>query len=72
MGWLYVKKHQDVVVAGRELNFDDLAADPIVVFQKKLDPWFALFMCFVMPGIVANKLWGEDFWTGFFVAGAVR
>ena len=36
MGWLYVKKHGDVVKAGRELNFDDLKADPVVMLQKKV------------------------------------
>ncbi|GMH60259.1 hypothetical protein TrRE_jg8050 [Triparma retinervis] len=72
MGWLYVKKHTAIVAAGRELNFSDLADDPIVMLQKKLDPWFALYMCYVMPAQVASRLWGEDFWTAFFVAGAVR
>eukprot|EP00518_Triparma_eleuthera_P008460 CAMPEP_0182487794 /NCGR_PEP_ID=MMETSP1319-20130603/48083_1 /TAXON_ID=172717 /ORGANISM="Bolidomonas pacifica, Strain RCC208" /LENGTH=349 /DNA_ID=CAMNT_0024689921 /DNA_START=568 /DNA_END=1617 /DNA_ORIENTATION=- len=72
MGWLYVKKHGDVVKAGRELNFDDLKADPVVMLQKKLDPWFALYMCYVMPAQVASYLWGEDFWRAFFVAGALR
>ncbi|RYY83433.1 hypothetical protein EON63_11195 [archaeon] len=31
MGWLFVKKHKDVVAAGKQLNFDDLKADPVVV-----------------------------------------
>ncbi|CAM9264697.1 unnamed protein product [Chrysoparadoxa australica] len=72
MGWLYVKKHPDVVKAGRELDFSDLDADPVVVFQDKLDPWFALFMCFVFPGLLANKMFGDDFWNGFWIAGALR
>lgn len=71
MGWLFVKKHPDIIKAGKGLNFDDLASDPLVVFQKKYDPWFALFMCLVMPGLV-SMLWGEDFWTGYWVAGALR
>lgn len=71
MGWLFVKKERAVVDAGKKLNFDDLLADWTVVFQKKLDPWFTLFMCFVMPGMVST-LWGENFWTGFYVAGGLR
>jgi stearoyl-CoA desaturase (delta-9 desaturase) len=71
MGWLFVKKHKDVVEAGKKLNFDDLANDPVVVFQKTLDPWFALFMCFVFPGLVCT-LWGDNFWNGYWVAGALR
>ena len=72
MGWLFVKKHQAVVDAGKRLNFEDLAADPLVVFQKNCDPWFALFMCFVFPGLVASYGWGDNFWNGFWVAGALR
>jgi stearoyl-CoA desaturase (delta-9 desaturase) len=71
MGWLVIKKHKDIVVAGKKLNFDDLRNDVTVMFQKNLDPWFALFMCFVMPGLVCT-LWGDNFWTGFYVAGGLR
>jgi len=72
MGWLFVKKHPDVVAAGRQLDFSDLSEDAFVMFQKKLDPWFTLYMCFVMPAQVASHFWGEDFWNAFFVAGALR
>jgi stearoyl-CoA desaturase (delta-9 desaturase) len=70
MGWLFVKKHPAVVEAGKTLSFDDLKADPLVVFQKTCDPWFALFMCFVFPGLVC-MLWGDNFWNGYLVAGAL-
>ena len=52
MGWLYVKKHPEVIKAGRTLSYADLEADPIVMFQDSMDPWFALFMCFVLPAMV--------------------
>eukprot|EP00954_Amorphochlora_amoebiformis_P016541 1298325-Amorphochlora_amoeboformis.AAC.1 len=71
MGWLYVKKAKEVKEAGKKINFDDLYSDPVVWLQKMLDPWFALFMCFVFPGLV-SLYWGERFWTGFWVAGAFR
>lgn len=72
MGWLFVKKHPDVVKVGRDLDFTDLLEDPFVMFQKKLDPWFTLYMCFVFPAQVASHFWGEQFWTAFFVAGGLR
>jgi len=72
MGWLFVKKHPDVVKAGRELDFSDLLEDSLVMFQKKLDPWFTLFMCFVFPAQIAQNFWGENFWNAFFVAGGLR
>jgi len=71
MGWLLVKKHPSVIEEGKKLSFDDLAEDSTVMFQKKLDPWFALFMCFVLPGIVCT-LWGDNFWNGYWVAGGLR
>lgn len=72
MGWLMVKKHPDVIKAGKEMDFSDLLEDWCVVFQKKLDPWFALYVCYVVPAQVASYWWGEHFWNGFFVAGALR
>lgn len=36
MGWLFVKKHPDVVKVGRELDFTDLLEDSLVMFQKKV------------------------------------
>jgi stearoyl-CoA desaturase (delta-9 desaturase) len=71
VGWLLVKKHPAVIEAGKSLNFDDLLEDSVVMFQKKWDPWFSLFMCFVFPAVVAT-CWGEDFWNSFFVAGSLR
>lgn len=71
MGWLFIKKHKDVIEAGKNLNFDDLLTDSVVVLQRALDPWFSLFMCFFFPGFIST-LWGETFWNGFFIAGALR
>lgn len=72
MGWLLVKKHKDVIAAGKELDFSDLKADRLVMFQKNLDPWFSLFMCFLFPAFVSQKMWGENFWHAVWVAGALR
>jgi len=71
MGWLLLKKHPDVIEAGKKLIYDDLVEDKVVMFQKRYDPWFALFMCFVFPGILCT-LWGDNFWNGYWVAGALR
>lgn len=61
-----------VVEGGKLLDFSDLAADSVVMFQKKYDPWFAQFMCFVAPALIAKYGWGEQFWIGFWIAGALR
>jgi len=72
MGWLFVKKHPDIIKVGRTLDFTDLKEDAFVMFQYKLDPWFTLYMCFVFPAQVASYYWGEQFWNAFFVAGGLR
>lgn len=72
MGWLCLKKHENVVKAGRELDLSDLTADPVVAFQMKCDPFLSLYMCFVFPVQIAVRFWGEDVWTAFYVAGVLR
>jgi len=74
VGWLLIKKHKDVVTAGRLLDFSDLHEDGFVMFQKRLDPWFTLFMSYLFPAYVAQLCWGETagFWPIVWVAGALR
>jgi len=72
VGWLLIKKNATVAKAGRDHDLSDLIDDPVVMFQKRLDPWFALFMCFIFPALVANYFWGENFWNAFFLAGCLR
>ena len=59
-------------VSGKSLDHSDLVADPVVMFQHRLDPWFAQFVCFVFPALIAKHFWGEMFWNALFVAGAPR
>ena len=41
--------------------------------QKRLDPWWNLAWCFLVPGLVAKYGWGERFINaGMMVCGAVR
>jgi stearoyl-CoA desaturase (delta-9 desaturase) len=45
MGWLFVKKHPDIIKAGKQLNYDDLAADSTVVSG------FGFLCCLSFPHI---------------------
>jgi len=71
IGWLYLKKDKRVAEAGAKVNVDDLRADGWVMLQKRLDPWWNMYFCFVFPAHV-GYLWGERFWVSFFVPGALR
>ena len=42
------------------------------MFQKRLDPWFTLYMSYIFPGHVASYMWGETFWPAVWTAGALR
>ena len=54
------------------VNMDDLRSDGFVMLQKRLDPWWNLFWCFVAPALVAKHGWGERFFNAFMVCGALR
>jgi stearoyl-CoA desaturase (delta-9 desaturase) len=71
MGWLLLKKDPAVKKAGKQLDLSDLLDDPVIRFQKKVDPIFPLIMCFFAPGYIST-LWGDNFWNGFCVAGGLR
>jgi len=72
VGWLLVKKSQACVDAGRKIDISDLKADPIVMFQKRLDPWWNFVWCFAVPSFFAMIMWNETLWNAFLVAGVMR
>ncbi|PFH32983.1 putative fatty acyl-CoA desaturase [Besnoitia besnoiti] len=71
MGWLLYKKPDSVFIAGKDIDCSDLLEDPCVALQKKLDPWWNQFFCFVVPGFYGYFVYGS-FWLGFFAHGALR
>ena len=71
MGWLLVEKNQETIKEGKKLNLDDLHQDPLVMWEKSVHPYFPLFMCFILPGILST-IFGDTYWNGVFVGGALR
>ena len=71
MGWLLWTKPEAVAKAGREVDCSDMLQDSVVVWQRKLDPYWNQTMCFILPGIYAQYKYGS-FWLGFFVLGVLR
>lgn len=72
MGWLLVRKHEDVKEKGGKLDMSDLAADPIVLFQRRIYVPFVVVMCFIMPTLVPYYFWGESMTVAFYVAAMMR
>ncbi|XP_015839872.1 acyl-CoA Delta(11) desaturase isoform X1 [Tribolium castaneum] len=60
MGWLMLKKHKDVFIKGKTIDLSDVAADPVVQFQKKYYLILAPILTFVFPAIVPWYFWNEN------------
>lgn len=71
IGWLLLKKPRAVIEAGNQIDCSDLLADPVVVFQRKYDPYWNQFFCFFLPSLYGYYVYGS-FWIGFFALGAFR
>ncbi|XP_036237596.1 stearoyl-CoA desaturase 5 [Molothrus aeneus] len=72
IGWLFMRKHRDVIEKGRKLDFTDLLDDPVVRFQRKYYKSSVVLMCFVIPTVVPWYLWGESLWNAYFLASILR
>nr|KAF6502458.1 stearoyl-CoA desaturase 5 [Molossus molossus] len=72
IGWLFVRKHRDVIEKGKTLDVTDLLADPVVRFQRKYYKISVVLMCFVVPTLVPWCLWGESLWNSYFLASVLR
>uniref|UniRef100_A0A4W5K7C8 Stearoyl-CoA desaturase 5 n=1 Tax=Hucho hucho TaxID=62062 RepID=A0A4W5K7C8_9TELE len=72
IGWLFVRKHRDVIEKGKKLDVTDLLADPVVQFQRKYYKTSVLIMCFLVPTMVPWYFWGETLWNSYFLASILR
>lgn len=72
MGWLLVRKHPDVKGKGGKVDMSDLAADPVVIFQRKFYVPLVIFWCFIMPTLVPHYVWGESLSVAFYVVAMMR
>ncbi|XP_012140350.1 (11Z)-hexadec-11-enoyl-CoA conjugase-like [Megachile rotundata] len=66
IGWMMAKKHPLVIKKQKEMNFDDLLEDKLLMLQYKyfLHIYFPLAMIF--PMAVAMYFWNETFWCALF------
>ena len=56
-----------MVEAGKKLDLSDLERDPVVMFQKKCDPFFSQFVCFAFPPLMAHFFWNESIEVYYYV-----
>lgn len=55
-GWMLVHRPKNRIGYA---DVADLKADPVVAFQHKFYPYFALGMGFIFPTLVAGLGWGD-------------
>ncbi|XP_036450782.1 stearoyl-CoA desaturase 5-like [Colossoma macropomum] len=72
VGWLFVRKHSDVIEKGKRLDLSDLLADPVVIFQRRHYKISVVVMCFLLPTLVPWYFWGECIWNSYFLAAILR
>ncbi|KAK5650535.1 hypothetical protein RI129_001564 [Pyrocoelia pectoralis] len=72
IGWLMLRKHQDVMLKGKKVDMSDLAEDPVIQFQKKFYLLLVPIMCFAVPSLVPWYFWNENGWVSWYTASIFR
>ncbi|KAI1283691.1 Delta(9)-fatty-acid desaturase fat-7 [Halotydeus destructor] len=64
-GWLMRRKHPEMVIKSKTLDYSDLDNDPVVKFQK--DHYWLLYFIFslVIPVAIPVILWQESWYVAF-------
>ncbi len=68
IGWMLVK--QDKTRIGKA-DISDLDRDPMIAFQHRAYPFFALFFGIALPTLVCGLAW-NDWYGGYFIAAVAR
>lgn len=71
IGWLLVRKHQDIKVKGKTIDMTDLKENPVLKFQHRYYIILGPLVSIVLPACIAT-LWGETLWNSFFVCSMFR
>ncbi|CAL8145716.1 unnamed protein product [Orchesella dallaii] len=65
VGWLFVKKHDDLKTKGKTIDISDLETDSVVMFQKKYFKWLTFLIAFLGPWYIPIRMWREDEWISW-------
>lgn len=72
MGWLLVKKQQEVTQLGGKIDMSDIADDPVVRFQRRFYIPLLAFSHSLMSIIIPHYVFGESLINSFYVTGLLR
>lgn len=49
MGWLMMKKNEQVLARGKQIDMSDITGDPLLQFYNKYFSYFKLLFCYTLP-----------------------
>ncbi|CAH2087353.1 unnamed protein product [Euphydryas editha] len=59
IGWLMMKKNDQVLMHGKQIDISDITEDPVLHFFDKYFTHFKLLFCFILPFYINVYLLGE-------------
>ncbi|XP_069675532.1 stearoyl-CoA desaturase 5-like [Periplaneta americana] len=68
VGWLFQKKHPEVIRRGRQMDMSDILADPVVKYQRMFFIPGVLLLTLAIPISVPCYFWNENLLTSIFIA----
>ncbi|XP_047506455.1 acyl-CoA Delta-9 desaturase-like [Pieris napi] len=60
IGWLMLKKNDQVILRGKQLDMTDITGDPLLRFYNRYFSYLKLFMCFILPITISLYFWDES------------
>ncbi|KAI4460168.1 acyl-coa desaturase [Holotrichia oblita] len=63
VGWLFMKKHPEVVAKGKTMNMSDISGDPLLVWYDRHYILMKTIFCFTIPTLIPYYLLNEDLYT---------
>ncbi|XP_059049038.1 acyl-CoA Delta(11) desaturase-like [Achroia grisella] len=72
IGWLFVKKHPEVLEKGKTIYMDDIYNDPLLRFQRKHAILVIGTCAYLVPTIVPMYFWNESFSNSWHIATMLR
>lgn len=72
IGWLFVRKHPDVLEKGKTVYMEDIYNNRLLMFQRKYAVPIIGLWAYVIPTVVPMYFWNETFSNSFHVATMLR
>ncbi|CAH2100647.1 unnamed protein product [Euphydryas editha] len=67
VGWLLVRKHEEVKKRGKFIDMSDIYSNPVLMFQKKYAIPFIGTLCFLLPTVIPMYFFGETLNTAWHI-----